>query len=639
MEVVFDLETDGLLSGLTKLHVWAYVALPDPVWDGDVPSYWAPEGPETIPHKDHKKGAFETCGSADVLIGHNIIGFDLQALKKLYPEWCPQGNIRDTMIYSYLLYPDLLDYDIMESTKHGGEWIPKNLWGKHSLEAWGFRLGILKGVYTGGWEEYNEDMLSYCIQDVIVTRHLWERFKTEAKEKLTEDAIVLEHRMAELCSRMEQHGWLLDVPAAHQLTGKLLARKEELVRELQDKYFPPVFKPGKEFTPARDNKTRGYVAGVPFCKVELQDFNPGSRQQIASRLQKQYGWKPIEFTDPTEAHPEGQVEVSEDILAGLDYPCCPTLAEYLKIEKRLGFLAEGDNSLLTHVDTDSRIRGRVKTCGTQTRRASHSSPNVAQTPAVGILYGKEIRSLFIVPKGKRQVGCDADGLEARVTAHFMYPYDNGEFAWRVVEGKKEDKTDIHSVNQGLLKFKKRDNAKTWIYALIYGAGDFKLGTICLEDMGEDAKHSITNEGAIKRLGKESREAVMAGLPALKELLEDIKRTAKSRGWLKALDGARLSIRSEHAAPNTLFQSAGALVMKRAALILDEKCLDLRWEFGKEWALVGWIHDEFQLEVDEDKAELIGKMAADSIKEAGDYYGFLCPLAGNYSVGLNWAETH
>jgi DNA polymerase I-like protein with 3'-5' exonuclease and polymerase domains len=245
------------------------------------------------------------------------------------------------------------------------------------------------------------------------------------------------------------------------------------------------------------------------------------------------------------------------------------------------------------------------------------------------------------------VGCDAEGLELRGLGHYMAKYDGGAYADAVVNGKKENGTDVHTVNRNAAGLNLRDSAKTFVYALIYGAGDFKLGTIVYDDLTEEqrqrflAKYPTTKKrmAAIKRLGTKRRARLMEALPALGELTEAVKAAAKGRGYLRGLDGRLLHVRAEHSALNTLLQSAGAVVMKKALVMLDD-ALNLAYRCNNTVVEpVANIHDEFQIETQQEVADEIGKLAADCIRKAGEHFNLRCPLAGSYSVGSDWAGTH
>lgn len=649
--LIFDLETDGLLDELTRIHTMHVIDTEtDRAYRFNVGQF--ADGTPCPRDGTIEDGITLLEGATD-LIGHNIIGFDIPALKKLYPEFAPKAVLHDTMVYTRLIYPHLKDIDATAIRKRKRpEGFNGRLVGAHSLKAWGLRLGVMKDDYSGGWEHFNAEMEEYAAQDVVVTKALWELVSSK---NFPEESIRLEHRTAEIIFLQERHGFRFDTPAAEKLLGTLIGRKAELEDQLRDT-FPPWFAPERKggqvlvFTPKRPNKAMGYTADCPFSKVKLVSFNPSSRDHIADRMTTLFGWTPIEFTDG------GKPKVDETTLSGLDYPEAKLLVEYLTLDKRLGQLSEGKAAWLRKVRPDGRIHGRVNTLGAVTRRMTHSDPNMAQVPAVRALYGKECRALFMVSTGMRLVGCDAEGLELRMLGHYMAKHDGGAYADTVVNGKREDGTDVHTVNQRLIGLNSRDSAKTWIYAYLYGAGALKLGSIIVDDMTEAARTTFYakhppgpgRDRAIGRLGSLAKARIEKGLPALGKVQEAVKKAA-AKGTLKTIDGGLLRVRSAHSALNTLLQGGGAVLMKKALVILVDKLDEAGWRVDPltgvfrsgpyQLGFVANIHDEFQMEVSEEIAEDIGKAAADAIREAGEVYALRCPMAGAYQVGLTWADSH
>ncbi|HID9490137.1 DNA polymerase [Stenotrophomonas maltophilia] len=624
MILVFDCETNGLLDELDTIHC---ISLQE------VDETGAPRGP-ILSANDHGTGemtvrqAVERLKKAKRVVGHNIAGFDIPAIAKVFPDFKVQAYF-DTLLMSTLVYPDLKDRDFKARKKQGANPVlPGKLIGRHALEAWGYRLGRWKGDYAAQmaargldpWAQWSQEMDDYCDQDVAVTQAL---FALLMSKGLPTEAIELEQAVAPILSRQQRYGYLFDQEKARELECILVSRRTALEAELR-KVIPPWKVVKRKFVPKRDDKRRGYVKGVEVTTYKDVVFNPASRQHIADRLTAMYGWQPQEFTE------KGQPKIDEEVLGALKFPIIPLLLEHFIVNKRLGQLAEGDEAWLKAIKKDSRIHGSVNQNAAVTGRMTHSKPNIAQVPKVqhskekGILkgqeggYGFECRSLFCVPTGKLQVGADASGLELRCLAHFMAKHDGGEYAKVILEG------DIHSVNQSAAGLPTRDNAKTFIYAFLYGAGDAKLG-------------SIVGKG--RQAGAKLRSKFLAGLPALEKLVRGVKKRAAEKGYLIGLDGRKLHIRSDHAALNTLLQSAGALVMKKALVILDADLQAAGLVPGVHYEFLANVHDEWQIEVDEDKAEFVGKTAQAAIRKAGDYFGFRCPLDGEFKIGRNWAETH
>jgi DNA polymerase I-like protein with 3'-5' exonuclease and polymerase domains len=652
MRLVFDIETTGLLKQLDRIHCITAI-------DPDTKQQYAFNGGtyddgSPAPRDGSIEDGLRLLAAADELIGQNIIWFDIPAIQKLHPEWQPTGRIFDTKVAAQVIWSDMAERDAVALARGRlpTDFQQRGLMGKHSLEAWGFRLGVLKGDFRGPWDKFTEEMDRYARQDPVTTLALYEHV---VAQNYSAECLELEHAVSRIIFRQHARGFAFDVRQAEQLTAKLQRRMAELSDELARTFRPwyaPDVKGGTAlFVPKKDSKSLGYVAGAALSKVKEVVFNPASRDHIADRLKRLRGWAPKEFT------PSGKPQVDETTLAALPWPEAQLLAEYLMVEKRLGQVAEGGEAWLKHATTAgilgtaqsgvARIHGNVNTNGAVTGRMTHSAPNVAQTPANHAPYGKDCRACFIATPGLVLVGCDAEGLELRMLAHYMAIYDGGAYVDAVVNGKKEDGTDAHSMNMRAAGLNTRDAAKTFIYALIYGAGDFKLGTISYEDFTEEqrkrflSKHTTkrAREGALKRLGAARRARLLEGIPALGKLTDAVKQAVRKRGFLRGLDGRRLPVRSDHAALNTLLQSGGAVAMKKALVLADAAFTDTIRSKGGIVEPVANVHDEFQIETEEQYAELVGNIAAGAITKAGEHFKLRCPLAGSFSVGASWRDTH
>lgn len=625
---LFDLETDGLLEQVSQVHVMAVRCLAT----GKLRVFREHQMQEGLSYLD----------TFDQLVGHNIIKYDIPVLTKLYGYNRHWSALRDTMVLSRLIWPDIVKWDL-DRRNNPGVFFPGQLTGRYSLEAWGHRMGNHKDGYEGDpliadpirrkaqkWLLWNQAMEDYCIQDLSVTQSLWERILAK---QWAEESVNLETQVAYILARQERYGFLFDQKAAAELYGTLVQRKMTLEQQLQEVFKPLEVNDGPPLIPKRDNARYGYKKDVPFQKRKVLVFNPGSRDHITMWLKLMRGWVPTEFTD------DGKAKVDETVISKLPYPEAAPLKEYLLVAKRIGQIAEGKEAWLRNVKADGRMHGSVNTMGTVTGRMSHSGPNMGQVPAAYSPYGPECRALFIVPKGKKLVGCDADALELRDLAGYMAFYDGGTYIEAVLHGDKKNGTDTHSMNAKALGLDPkgtyfdgesgRDIAKTWFYAFIYGAGDEKLGTILLRVKGPKAAQR----------GRKARKDFLTNLPAMGALVASVKEKAKTQKWLKGLDGRQLPVRSEHAALNTLLQSAGAVQMKRALCILDDDLQALGYVPGTHYEFVANVHDEFQIEVDEALVDIVGTTASASIRKAGEYYKFKCPLAGDWKHGSNWYETH
>ena len=501
------------------------------------------------------------------IVGHNLIGFDAYHLNRLWNTKIRLSQCIDTLILSRLLNPN----------REAG----------HSLSAFGKRLGLEKidfNDYDGG---LSEEMIDYCIRDVDLLERVYHELQREKSfYGFSERAIEIEHEVAAIICKQERRGFKLDLPRSMALVAELSDRMGKIESELQRVFRPITTERVSEKTGKR-------------LKDYVEVFNPGSRQQIAKRLQE-LGWKPNKKTE------KGSVIVDETTLSGVDIPEAKLVAEYLMLQKRHSQV----KSWLDAVEEDGRVRGKVITNGAVTGRMTHHSPNMAQIPSSSSLYGHECRACWTVDDGYKLIGADASGLELRMLAHYM---KDDDYVREVCEG------DIHTKNQIAAGLQERSQAKTFIYALLYGAGASKIG-------------AIVSGGA--KEGQRLIDSFLDNTPSLKTLRSKVERLAE-KGTLPGLDERQLHIRSAHAALNTLLQSAGAIVMKQALILLNKKIQKEKLNAH----FVANVHDEWQMEVVAEDAEKVGKMAVQAITEAGKVLGLRCPLAGEYKVGHNWAETH
>ena len=600
---VFDIETDNLLDKLTCMHVIVAKDLDTgKVYTG------------TSRDQDHMMKIVRMIEKADEISAHNLLGFDMPTLDKLY-GFKPTGKLTDTLVWAKLVWFEIKDLDF-RLTRAGK--LPKNLIGSHSLGAYGYRLKCYKGDFgtkDNAWDVLTDDMISYCQQDVEVLEKLY--IKLESK-KYSKQAIDIEMKFAEIIERQVRYGILFNERKAIELMVGI-REKQVIISDRLTAAFPARFIPvqnGKIFTSKVNNKKRCVTKGAKFCKIKEEVFNPNSRQQVASRFIKKYGWEPKELT------PSGMPMVNETILNGLDYPEAKILAEYMMLTKRIGMIADGKQAWLKSTDSNSRIHGRVNTLGAVSGRCTHSTPNVAQVPSVNSPYGHECRELFCVPEGKKLVGCDASGLELRGFAHYLHKYDKGAYSKTILEG------DIHVYNQKAAGLPTRNSAKTFIYGLLYGAGNGKLG-------------EIINGSFVE--GKRLRDKFMAMIPAYSKLAGAIEarmqEADKKNRVLKGIDGRILKPRSEHSALNLLIQSSGAVICKQALNNCDATLQEAGLIPGINYEFVINCHDEWQCECDEDKADLVAKLSIEAFQKAGKDLKFKCPVDGEAKIGNNWQETH
>lgn len=575
MKIVFDIEANGLNPD----RVWCIVA-----HIVGTEEFFEFHGFSLFDFNEWLLG-FDNCE----VIGHNIIGYDIPVLERLLGTDFSKCKITDTLVLSRLANP----------SRDGG----------HSLESWGQTLNQPKGDYND-WDNFSHDMLEYCVQDVKVNTLVYKRLLSELKG-FEPECIDLEHQVQGIISSQIKTGWLLDQEKCFLLLAELKEKKYDLEEKVHEVFKPlPTFI--KKVTPKIKKDGTISVVGLkflgeqwdtaiaPFSRIDFPVFNLGSRQQIGRHLQY-YGWKPKQFTE------KGQPIVDEAVLRAVkDIPEAALIGEYLMLQKRIAQV----QSWLEAVKDDGRVHGYVNSNGAVTGRMTHSSPNMGQIPAVYSPYGRECRDVWTVPEGYKLVGMDASQLELRMLAHYMN--DEG-YTNEVLNG------DIHTANQLAAGLETRDQAKTFIYAFLYGAGDAKIGSIV---------------GGTAVDGKRLKEKFLANTPSLGRLRERVG-VASGRGYVLGLDKRRVYVRSSHAALNTLLQSAGAVVMKKALCLLDEYAI--LW--GIDYRFIGNIHDEIQTEVRAEKSDVFGRLATSCMQAAGLYYKLNCPLEGDYKVGNTWADTH
>lgn len=614
MKFVCDIETDGLLHELTKVHC---LVLRD-IETGEIHS--CADQPGYIPIAE----GLDLIASADQLVMHNGINFDLRALNKVYPGLSMRSDcdIVDTLILSRVLWPELEPIDEQRFSH-----IDRKYKGRHSLAAWGERLGVAKIKFQeeskknvdaeNVWDHWSASMQTYCEGDTLVTLELYNYFLTQPLDPRCHE---LEHEFAKVMALQESFGFPFDERAAFALVNTLKVRRDEINDQLQE-VFPPIT---EERISAKTGKP---------LKARVTVFNPASRQQTADRLRARYPEISFGSTE------KGNVKLDDDVLEvlGEKYPEAKILAEYQLLNKRLGQIVDGKEAWMKHCRKygDGRIHGGVKTNACVSGRASHVGPNMAQVPSVGHAFGAECRALFTAPEGWHLVGTDASGLELRALGAWLAHFDGGEYAKLV----SNDGFDIHTYNAKLFGIydgigditkATRDLSKRLIYALLYGAGAKKVGSVIDITASENKQYEI---------GKKTIDTFYKNLPAIKKLKDKIDERITERGHLIGIDGRHLQIRSRHSALNQLLQSTGAVIMKKATCFMYQDLIDAGLKYFVDFGFCANIHDEQQISTKPEYVELVMSTSIRAIEKSGEYFKLLCPFTGESRSGLNWEQTH
>ena len=418
--------------------------------------------------------------------------------------------------------------------------------------------------------------------------------------------VLLEHQVAQILTKQELHGWYFDERAAWELASSLRKELEQTCKLLHNRH---PFVAGPLFTPKRDNRTQGYVKGAQSTR--LRELNPTSRDHISWILQTFHGWK------PTQLSPTGKPIIDEIVLKEMAASGGPSIAlEFLKcldITKSLGMISEGTNAWLKLCTSASRIHHHCSVA-TNTHRCAHRKPNLGQTKS-----DPEFRKLFTATPGQVMVGADLAGIELRLLSHYLSRYDCGRYADILLNG------DIHQVNADAIGVTRRQ-VKTISYAFIYGAGNAKIGL---------SYDSTLSDSQAKKKGKEIREAFVAAIDGLAELLEAVKKKTKEKGFLLSIDGRPIKVDSPHKALNYLLQSSAAVVAKRW-MVINQNTIK---ETGLCASQLAFIHDELQFECAPEHADDLSTSLVFSAAAAGEYYNLRIPIEAEAKKGRDWSEVH
>ena len=529
----------------------------------------------------------------DIIITHNGIEFDIPILNRLWGTGIMLSQVRDTLILSRLFNPN----------REGG----------HSLGQWGKRLAFDKLGFSD-FDQYSEEMVRYCKRDVALTEKLYLHLRREGSE-FSDKSILLEHEIAHIINLQSKHGFYLDREKANNLFEETYYKAKLIEREIKQEFkpkprfvrevVPKIKKDGTMSTVGLntfDNPCE--TVGGALSLIKFEEFNLASPKQIIERLDS-CGWNPVMFT------PKGSPKICESNLETISDNApesAKKLAEWKMLESRWKTV----ESWLKFCGTDNRIHGKVFTLGAVTGRMTHFDPNMANVVSSEKPYGRECRECFTVEDADNYsiVGMDAKGLELRMLAHYM---NDENYTDIVLHG------DPHTANQKAAGLNTRSQAKTFIYAFLYGAGVEKLGTVV---------------NGTARDGAQLKRQFLSNIPSLQKLMNRVQR-ASEKGNVKGLDGRRILIRHQHAALNTLLQGAGAISCKQWSICMHRYIklhkLDAR--------LVNTIHDELQYEVHNRDVDKMIEGADKMMQEAGRLLGVRLELNADAKVGKTWASTH
>lgn len=597
--------------------------------------------------------------SVDCWIGHNVLGYDLPHLQTLLGLDWSVDKVVDTLVVS-----KLVDY-----SRPG-----------HSIEQYGEEFGYPK-IKFNDFTKYSKEMEEYCVRDVDICHRIYLKYKRIITDQSWAPSIQTEQSFQLCVNSLHNNGFAFNSNKATTLLVKVEKELGELDQQIT-KQFPPKLKLIREVTPketkhgtislssiplairrAEGSDLSAYSPDAPFSYCSWNEFNPSSHKQLIEVL-TEAGWKPVDKTqthidterelqklkykknretgfdtvlkslyDKIEQLKKSGWKINENNLATLPSSApspARALAKRILLESRRRTLTEW----LGLVQDDGRIHGKFYAIGAWTHRMAHQNPNTANIPTDAKLFGSEMRSLWQAPSRKRLlVGVDAEGIQLRIFAHYV---NDPELTESLVKGKKDDKTDPHSLNQRIIGdiCKTRQHSKRFIYALFLGAGFSKLAEV-LETGEEEARSAV--------------DRILERYPGYATLKRTIIPHDADVGYFVGLDKRRVKIPGDtaglrkHLAMSGYLQNGEAVVMKLACL----KWINRLKEFDAQ--LVNFVHDEWQTECPNDMsiALTIAKMQADSLKEVGEDLKLNCPLAGSYwnddhkdyTIGTNWKVTH
>lgn len=608
---VIDIETDDLDASVIWVMCWRNLLTGETgeLIDEDEIQEWLDERSDCL------------------FIGHNILKFDGPVINDLArPSFqLDSNNCIDTLVLSTLYSPSI----------EGG----------HSLDAWGRRLKEPKTEFND-WSRLSEEMIAYCHQDVLVTSKLFVKLmRTLERIGFTEGSIWLQHHITEVIHQQHKNGFKFDQIKATCLLTELYDKENELEERIHT-VFPPVrtHVATRQLKKKDGNPTAIYLKDRGRYIIERDErqgtydafedvsFNLGSPKQRTDKLLS-LGWEPRTFTEKGSPKPFDKGNLSPCLLEFLEdnpTPEVELIATWMAVNGRSKMVKTW---LDEYNDDTGCIHGNLFTANTL--RFRHQAPNTANIPAVRLdkqtgkvlraqsgLWTYEARDCWVARDGRVLVGTDASGLELRMLAHYI---NRPEFTEQVVEG------DPHQYNADLAGVS-RPEAKTLIYAILYGAGGPKIArTLGLPVFTRRSRDG--REYEVSPEGDEMKQMFLERLGADKVMEE--AQNEQREGRVSLCDGSWVVCPSPHAALNYKLQGGGARVMALGAVLLEKSIRSLELDSLK----VGDIHDEWQYDVHRDHSEHHARSAVQAIREAGRYLRLNVPLDGESKIGLTWAETH
>lgn len=611
--ILLDLETDGLLPELTKVHL--------------IVAYVSEEQKHYVYTGDEIREFLNQITDQDTLVAHNAIGFDLPALKKVY-GFEHTGQVYDTYILSQMFYPNEMQ--------------------THSIKAWGDVFKIPKGDIED-FSVLTPEMITYAQRDLEILIRLWGYCEKHINDWDWSSAIAIEQEHYRVYTEHCTH-WYIDEQKLEKNT-KLLTRYIRLLERRLLQEAPMQVVQGAEYTArnrdgsiparvqARFKKTGESVFTLvgDFCGVDFNPINLNSTKQVITWLLA-LGWKPDTWNYKTDAKgrplkdANGELIVSSPSLSNTEFYGVPQdLAHLLKHHSKASTRRSNLIGFKAKMYADNRIDPFSYTVGANSGRHRHAIIVNIPKAEDNIFFGRQMRELFIAPPGYLLVGCDAVAIEARLEGHFTYPLDGGEYADFLM------KTDMHTFNANAWGVT-RSQAKSPYYALSYQCGPKKLAAMlqCSEEKAQyiHAKY-WEDRPALRQLVEQLESAVVQrGDAKRRGPMVDI--TSK-RAWIKGIDGRKLWVRSAHSLKNTLIQNAGAVIMKLAGNFAAQA---FRKE-GLDARIVIFYHDEIDVIAKDDGVtpERVKTILEESWTQAGEYLNSRVQIVGEGKIGKSWADCH